>query len=88
MSRCFATAPPIFALQALLVHWFREMDVDGSGTLDTAEMSELLRAAGLFVSQEDVHARFARAARRRSSGNSHADEKPVCDMHLGRAGGR
>mmetsp|Transcript_32294 Transcript_32294/g.96562 ORF Transcript_32294/g.96562 Transcript_32294/m.96562 type:complete len:269 (-) Transcript_32294:306-1112(-) len=46
--------------EALLVHWFREMDVDGSGTLDTAEMSELLRAAGLFVSQEDVHARFAR----------------------------
>ena len=39
-------------------------------------------------SQEDVHARFARAAGRRSSGHSHADEKPVCDMHLGRAGGR
>ena len=88
MSRCIATAPPIFALQALLVHWFREMDVDGSGTLDTAEMSELLRAAGLFVSQEDVHARFARAAGRRSNGHSHADEKSVCDLHLGRAGGR
>ena len=47
MSRCFATAPPIFALQALLVHWFREMDVDRSGKVDALELSAALERMGV-----------------------------------------